>query len=172
MLISTSLSTNAWHQIPFLSPDVVVVQLTGPHNKVMLVNIYNNCNEHNTEAALDEFLTSEATTIQPSQGDHVIWLGDFNCHHPLWDNNDNTQLFTTQSLTRAQCLVDLLDRYGMAMALPKGILTLQLLNSKNWTRPDMCSALNTPWVSSSNMELTHPTEAPKQTMSPSSASWT
>ncbi|KAI6003075.1 hypothetical protein EDD15DRAFT_2143039, partial [Pisolithus albus] len=39
-LISTSISTNAWKQIPFPSPDVVVVQIEGPTSRVTLVNIY------------------------------------------------------------------------------------------------------------------------------------
>ncbi|KAI5997158.1 hypothetical protein EDD15DRAFT_2163128, partial [Pisolithus albus] len=45
-LISTTLSTNAWYQIPFPSPDVVVVQFVGPHNRTTLINVYNDCNDH------------------------------------------------------------------------------------------------------------------------------
>ncbi|KAJ8589707.1 hypothetical protein M405DRAFT_700139, partial [Rhizopogon salebrosus TDB-379] len=66
----------------------------------------------------------------------MIWLGDFNRHHPLWDEDRNTQLFTNQYLDAAQPLLDLIADYGMIMTLPKGLPTLQSTSSKNWTRPD------------------------------------
>ncbi|KAJ7347815.1 hypothetical protein DFH08DRAFT_936603 [Mycena albidolilacea] len=47
-----------------------------------------------------------------------IWAGDFNRHHPLWDKLCNQHLFTSKNLDLAQPLLDLLARYGMAMALP------------------------------------------------------
>ncbi|KAI5981262.1 hypothetical protein EDD15DRAFT_2183713, partial [Pisolithus albus] len=42
-LVSTSINTGAWRQIPFPSPDVVVVQFTSPLGKTTLINIYNDC---------------------------------------------------------------------------------------------------------------------------------
>lgn len=135
-LISTSISTNSWKQIPFPSPDVVVVQFTGPSTRLTLINVYNDCTKQDTEDALARFLASEAEAVQPSPDDHVVWLGDFNRHHPLWDDDANSQLFSREALSRAQPLIDLLEEHDMVMALPKGVPTLQLLNSKNWTRPD------------------------------------
>ncbi|KAF9234670.1 hypothetical protein BU15DRAFT_52348, partial [Melanogaster broomeanus] len=41
-LISKSLNTNHWQQIPFPSPDVVVIQLLGPFGRCTLFNIYND----------------------------------------------------------------------------------------------------------------------------------
>ncbi|KIK73141.1 hypothetical protein PAXRUDRAFT_46602, partial [Paxillus rubicundulus Ve08.2h10] len=41
-LISSALNTNSWSQLPFPSQDVVVIQLTGPYGKCMILNIYND----------------------------------------------------------------------------------------------------------------------------------
>ncbi|KAF9232504.1 hypothetical protein BU15DRAFT_54923, partial [Melanogaster broomeanus] len=39
-LISKTLNTNHWQQIPFPSPDVVVTQFHGPFGRCTLINIY------------------------------------------------------------------------------------------------------------------------------------
>ncbi|KAI6016352.1 hypothetical protein BKA83DRAFT_4497977 [Pisolithus microcarpus] len=78
--------------------------IEGPHEAV-----------HDTKEELNVFLSLEVESVQPSPDDHVIWLGDFNFHHPLWDNDSSTQLFTTGALKKAQLLLDLLEKYDMAM---------------------------------------------------------
>ena len=72
----------------------------------------------------------------------MIWLGDFNWHHPLWDKECNSHLFTTNNLDAAQILLDLLTDYDMIMALPKNIPTLHTTHSKNLIRLDniFCSS--------------------------------
>lgn len=55
----------------------------------------------------------------------MIWLEDFNRHHPLWDNDSNHRLFTSEALARAEILVDLVTEWDMHMALPKDICTLK-----------------------------------------------
>jgi len=34
-----------------------------------------------------------------SGSQHVVWLGDFNAHHPLWDKDWNSHLFTQVNLS-------------------------------------------------------------------------
>ncbi|KAG2035452.1 hypothetical protein BDR03DRAFT_1062080 [Suillus americanus] len=63
----------------------------------------------------------------------MIWLGDFNHHHPLWEEERNEHLIDYNA---AQPLMDLLADYGMNQPLPKGIPTLQSSSSGNWTQPD------------------------------------
>jgi len=75
-------------------------------------------------------------SIRPLADNHMIWLGDFNRHHPLWDEDRNTQLFTSHYLNAAQPLLNLIADYGMIMMLPKGFPTFQSSSSKNWTCPD------------------------------------
>lgn len=48
-LISTSIDTNAWKQLPFLSPDVVIIQVTGNYWTCTLINIYNDCKHNHNE---------------------------------------------------------------------------------------------------------------------------
>jgi hypothetical protein len=135
-LISTNINSNSWQQLPFLSSDVVVVQFHSSWGCCTIINIYNDCISHETEKQLDEFLSMYSQVTHPNPNDHIIWLGDFNRRHPLWDDDNDTQLFTTRYLNKAQPLSDLIDKHEMTMILPKGIPTLQLSNSKNWTCPD------------------------------------
>lgn len=66
----------------------------------------------------------------------MVWAGDINRHHQLWDENRNSHLFTHENLTNAQILIDLQIRYDMRQILPKGIPTLIATNTGNYTRPD------------------------------------
>jgi hypothetical protein len=43
----------------------------------------------------------------------------------------------------AQSLIHMVATYGMEMALPKGIPTLEQSSTKNWTRPDNVFASDT-----------------------------
>ena len=54
----------------------------------------------------------------------MLWCGDFNHYHPMWDEERNHQLFTTTVTTEAEKLITLLADYNMAMALPKHTPTL------------------------------------------------
>jgi endonuclease/exonuclease/phosphatase family metal-dependent hydrolase len=78
----------------------------------------------------------------------MVWAGDFNRHHPLWDDDKDTHLFTRQALRDTEGIIELMAEYGMVMALPKGIPTLQHMRSKNYSRPDnvICTATLQPYV--------------------------
>lgn len=60
-------------------------------------------------------------------------MGDFNRHHPLWEDMQNRHLF---NYTTSQPLIDLIADFGLVQLLPNRIPTLQSLNTGNWTRPD------------------------------------
>ena len=135
-LINTKLSTNNWEQIPFPSGDVVIVQFHGAQGTCTLINIYNNGTHNRTLEEMGRFLALNAAKVRPSQSDHMFWLGDFNRHHPMWDEEWNSHLFTAAALDLAQKLLDLLADFGMVQALPKDIPTLQSSSTGNWTRPD------------------------------------
>ena len=70
-LISTSLDTNAWKQLPFPSLDIVVMQLTGDFGSCTLFNIYNDCIHNNTMKELGKYLESHVRQIRPSAHDHI-----------------------------------------------------------------------------------------------------
>jgi Endonuclease-reverse transcriptase len=63
-------------------------------------------------------------------------MGDFNRHHPLWDEPRNVHLFTCDNLNLTQPLLNMLGRYNMKIALLPFILTLQAHNTGNHTRVD------------------------------------
>ncbi|KAJ3486122.1 hypothetical protein NLI96_g4454 [Meripilus lineatus] len=66
----------------------------------------------------------------------ILWLGDFNRHSPLWDEERNAHLFTRQNLDDADTLLNVLVNHDLRMLLPPGIPTLEASNTKNETRPD------------------------------------
>lgn len=66
----------------------------------------------------------------------MLWAGDFNRHHLLWDRDEDTHLFTGRAEQAAEKLINLLAEYDMAMPLPKGIPTLQHMHSKRFSRQD------------------------------------
>ena len=72
----------------------------------------------------------------------MVWAGDFNRHHPLWDELRNSHLFTGPALNAAQMLLDLISIHEMKMALPRDLPTLEATTTKSLTRVDnvFCSA--------------------------------
>ena len=66
----------------------------------------------------------------------MIWTGDFNLHHPPWDEECNSHLFTRSNLEKSQILIDALAEFNLQMVLPKDIPTLQALSTSNHMRMD------------------------------------
>ena len=66
----------------------------------------------------------------------MLWAGDFNRHHPLWDNDKDTHLFTQQASRPMEGLIELIATYNLTMALPKGIPTLQHMVTGRYLRLD------------------------------------
>lgn len=62
---------------------------------------------------------------QGQQDCHVLWGGDFNWHHPMWDKDEDMDLFTAKALKDAGELINLVADQQMCMPLPKGIPTLK-----------------------------------------------
>ncbi|EUC54311.1 reverse transcriptase from transposon X-element protein, putative, partial [Rhizoctonia solani AG-3 Rhs1AP] len=128
MAVNPRLSSNVWEQVPCPSPDITALKIETPAGPILICNIYNPC-DANTP------LPHLSTLLRTHQG-HVILLGDFNRHHPDWDESRNAHLFTSAALDLAQPLLDIVNELSLEMALPRGIPTLQSTSSKNYTRPD------------------------------------
>ena len=64
---------------------------------------------------------------------NTLWMGNFNWHHPLWDKERNSHLFTRANMERAQLLLNMLGCYEMKMVLPLQIPTLKAHNGGNLT---------------------------------------
>ncbi|KAG5724052.1 hypothetical protein E4T56_gene4497 [Termitomyces sp. T112] len=95
--------------------------------------MYNNCMHNEVLVSLSSFLSSSLHLACPSPEDHMIWLGDFNWHHPLWELPCNWHLNSLREFI--QPLLDLLADHAMELALPLGISTLQT-TADSWTRLD------------------------------------
>jgi hypothetical protein len=140
ILVNAEISTNFWHQVDIPDTnDLVAIQLEGPFGTATIVNIYNDQNHSTTLTRSDEALTdikNRVNALPPLREHYVIWAGDFNRHHPRWDEERNRHLFTAKALEDAQYLIDILDEHNLDMALPKDVPTCEVSSTKNWTRPD------------------------------------
>jgi hypothetical protein len=67
---------------------------------------------------------------------------------PLWETEGNERLFTSENINAADILIDALADYGMDLALPPGILTLEHFVTKNLHRVDQvfCSGDHLPHI--------------------------
>ena len=143
MLISNSINTNHWAQLHILNmQDLIAIRISNEFGKLTIFNLYNNCQNSDTIDALEEYLASQPQAPHPSHPDYSIWCGDFNHHHPMWDEEWHHHLFTAGILEDSGKLLILVADSNMVMGLPKDIPTLESMSTKNWTHPDniFCSS--------------------------------
>jgi ribonuclease HI/exonuclease III len=161
-LVNRRLASQTWTPIPIQSPDITAVQIISPHGTLRIINLYNDCKNNHTITELQTYMTRSRYQNAPKLPVQYIWAGDFNRHHPLWDEERNNHLFTTQNIKAAQPLLDLIGIHEMKMALPEGIPTLQALATRNHTRVDnvFCSESLIDTVTECN---TQPKERPAKT---------
>lgn len=134
--VSTALKTRHWKIIGVPgSNDITVIQLSGDYGKLTIINVYNDCKSPSVEIALSSFLRRNAENLL-TENSNMLWAGDFNRHHPLWDRDEDVHLFTAQALGSAGRLIAMLADYDMVMPLPKGIPTLEHMVTKRLSRPD------------------------------------
>jgi hypothetical protein len=138
ILLRALLCTDNWLQIDFPSSDITVLQLTGTWGTLNIFNIYNDCDHNSTITVLSRFQCEHANTLERmAQGfTHTIWLGDFNRHHPHWDNPNDTCLFTNKAIRAAEALIKATADAGLDLALLRGIPTHVHNVTKMWTRLD------------------------------------
>ena len=122
MLINRQIATDAWSQVDFSSLDIIAIQLHTERGKILKVNIYNN-NVWQTGIKHTIWVTKDKVHSSDSIGHptHMVWVGDFNLHHPCWDENQNIDLFMRMNLDKAQVLIDTIAKLDLQMALPRGI---------------------------------------------------
>ena len=137
-LVRASLNPDSWEQIDFPSGDVVVIQIRGEWGKLTLVNVYNDCNNDETIRLLTEFHSRQhAALYQTNSGTaHIIWVGDFNRHHPYWDDPHDVRLFTNEATEAAEKLIEAVADAGLDLALPSGTPTHRHNVTKLWSRLD------------------------------------
>ena len=137
-LISSQISTDNWNQLDFPSGDVTVTQFTGAWGKLTLFNIYNEGNSSTTINMLTKFHKDNNTIIgmEEHTSVHLIWLGDFNRHHPYWDDPNDDRLFTREVIGAAETLIKAVAEAGLELALPASLPTHVHNVTKRWSRLD------------------------------------
>jgi Endonuclease-reverse transcriptase len=135
--VNTRLDTKDWIalDIPDTS-DITAIQLKGPYRKLAIFNMYNDCTHSRNETALRNYVQRNANILTRTENHHMVWAGNFNRHHPLWDRDEDIHLFTRQAMRDVEGLISLLTDFEMEMTLPKGVPTLQHMRSKRYSRPD------------------------------------
>ena len=124
-IVNKSISKNSWCQVPLDSSDVTVMELKINNLSMTIYNIYNACESTDTLSLLHAHWLPWTANSSSSNSSSMIWLGDFNHHHPLWDAPEDHQLFSTANLNAASQPISLLEKHNMEMALPAGIPTLK-----------------------------------------------
>lgn len=136
MLVSRRLATDAWTRLNVESVDVVAIRLETSERTLRIFNIYNAGEHSGSLRAVERFINSAEGRRTRGRNCADIWVGDFNRHHPMWDDPRNGHLFTRQNLNAAEDLINLLTANRMVMTLRPRVPTLEAKNTKNLTRPD------------------------------------
>ena len=146
ILLRSNILTDKWKQIDYPSGDVTIITFSGSWGELTLYNIYNDCDSNDTITELEAFSRSRAintsantianANVNTTTPRPTLWLGDFNRHHPHWDDPSDTRLFTRQAIHNAEILISAVAELGLDLALPPGIPTHLHNVSKKWTRLD------------------------------------
>ena len=137
-LIRSNISTDSWTQLDFPSSDVTIIQIKGNWGKITIFNIYNDCDNNDTIKLLANFYSRNRAQLEHADVGtaNIIWLGDFNRHHPLWDAPNDDRLFMTEAIHAAEELIEAIADIGLELALPSGTPMHQHNVTKNWSRLD------------------------------------
>lgn len=115
--------------------NVPLTSIKGDWGKLVIFNIYLEGDNNATVTQLKCFHRTHTDIFGNSEAGapHVIWVGNFNHHHPHWDNPNDTRLFTPKVLKSAEGLIEVVSFLGLELALPSGIPTHQHNVIKKWT---------------------------------------
>ncbi|QRV80135.1 Reverse transcriptase from transposon X-element protein [Ceratobasidium sp. AG-Ba] len=162
LLVNRKLSTNRWRAVALGSADVTAIELETSRGKTRIYNVYNDGAHDDTIKLLATHLANTPRNI------NVILLGDFNRHHPYWDELRNEHLFTDARLEAAEKLLELVADNDLVMTLPGGMPTHELFTTQNPSRldnvfvssrleddVDLCTALRAPRISATDHYSIH-----------------
>lgn len=130
-LISSKIKSDSWKEIRTKSSDLTIIKMRTETGWTLICNVYNDCNNDETIEELVRVCRDEE-----EENTDLIWLEDFNRHHPMWDNPNHSHLFTNTNISKAEKLIDYIQEFGMYMSLEKEIPTLEHFRSKRLSRPD------------------------------------
>ena len=134
ILVNTSISSDFWEALPTPTSDITAIKIKTDSGLVSIFNLYVDCSNNSSITDLLDFLNNNYPNYEPNSREHLVWCGDFNRHHLMWEEQRNAHLFSREAEVRP--LIDLANQFCMTVQLPPGIPTLESLATGNWTRPD------------------------------------
>jgi hypothetical protein len=102
MLINANLVPDTWKQIQIQHPDLTAIEITGEFGMLHIINVYNDCNNNSMLMHLSAYMQNQDQQRYMVCPLNTIRIGDFNQHHTLWDEEQNTHLFTPNNLELTQ----------------------------------------------------------------------
>ena len=118
--VNRNIDTSQWITLDIPNTnDISAIQIKNNQGVISIFNIYNNCTHSRNKNILKTYIENNCNKILAMANHQMIWEGNFNRHHPLWDNNKDTRLFTQQALNQASNLIELIATYELNMPLPK-----------------------------------------------------
>ncbi|KAF5323020.1 hypothetical protein D9611_009313 [Ephemerocybe angulata] len=127
------MSTDTW--TPLDLGNITGIRISGENGKLMIFSVYYDCTHNRTGDILWKYIEENGEEIYSNSG-HVMWAGNFNQHHPMWDREEDSRLFTRSAIDEATMLIEFAGEWDMEQVLKKGIPTLEHSTMKVWTRPD------------------------------------
>ena len=116
--MNRKINTSNWISLDIPNTnDITAIQLKNAIRVISIFNIYNDCTHSRNENILNSFLINNRNNLLASKRYHMIWAGDFNRHHPMWDNDNDIHLFTPQATGQAENLIELIANHDLHMAL-------------------------------------------------------
>src|SRR5882724_6057656 len=98
IFVNKLIATDSWTQVDFASLDISAVQVQMEVRKLLIINMYNHCTNANAINHMLHVMKMRGGMRDMVGAEHIIWLGDFNRHHPMWDEDCNVHLFTRANL--------------------------------------------------------------------------
>lgn len=151
ILVNAKLDTNSWRKIDFPSRD----EIRGSFGMFTIANIYNDCKPNDTILRVHRFLDTNKPQLLPNESHHLLICGDFNRHHPLWEDDANYRLCSAANIRTASPIIDLISNLNLVQILPKGLYTLELKSNRQIrTRPDntFCTSHTEPHLTKCTVE--------------------
>src|SRR6266852_625901 len=148
ILVQATLTSNSWQQLDCPSGDITIIQLSGLWGKLSIFNIYNDCQHNQMVNMLTNYhhRNMPSVGVNTSETMHCIWLGDFNRHHPHWDNSSDTRLFTADVMKEQRCLSTQFQKLDLKWYSPVACQHTSTMSQRNGVVSTTSFSLITHWT--------------------------
>ncbi|KZP05475.1 hypothetical protein FIBSPDRAFT_1004725, partial [Athelia psychrophila] len=116
LLINTNISADHYSYLRICHHDFTGICFTGIFGNLSIISTYIEIINNSSINILSSYIDTQGHKARPDDEDHMLWLGDFNCHHESWEPHTNTHLYSSPD--RIDPFLDVLFESGMMMALP------------------------------------------------------